>query len=106
MDLAVETYKLVRRFPSSENYRMTSQLTRSAVSVAANIAEGHARSTARDFANFLHISRGPLAETETYILLAIRLEYITAGEAATILELIDHVGRMTSSLRSKILPRA
>ena len=105
MDLAAETYALTRRFPSSENYRMTSQVTRSAVSVAANIAEGHARSTAKDFANFLHISRGSLAETETYVLLAIRLRYITDADAATILELVDHVGRMLSALRRRILPR-
>ena len=105
MDLATETYALTRRFPNSENYRMTSQITRSAVSVAANIAEGHARSTAKDFANFLHIARGSLAETETHILLAIRLGYITDAEAATVLELIDHVGRMLSALRRKIMPR-
>ena len=56
MDLAVLVYAAAARFPASENYGMKSQLTRSIVSVAANIAEGHARSTARDFANFLHIA--------------------------------------------------
>ena len=77
MDLAVLVYAATARFPMSENYRTTSQLTRSIVSVAANIAEGHARSTARDFANFLHISRGSLTESETYVLLAVRLGYLT-----------------------------
>lgn len=84
---------------------MTSQLTRSIVSVAANIAEGHARSTARDFANFLHISRGSLAESETYILLAVRLGYLTDEAAEPILALVEEVGRMLNALRRRIYPR-
>ena len=105
MDLAVQVYAVTARFPSSENYRMTSQLTRSIVSVAANIAEGHARSTARDFANFLHIARGSLAESETYVLLAVRLGYIDTKTSDPVLALVDEVGRMLNALRKRIYPR-
>ncbi len=105
MDLAVKVYAVTARFPAAENYRLTSQLTRSIVSVAANIAEGHARSTARDFANFLHIARGSLAESETYVLLAVRLGYVSEKTSEPVLGLIDEVGRMLSVLRRRILPR-
>ncbi len=70
MDLSIEVYKLSSQFPAVEAYRMTSQLTRSAVSIPANIAEGRARTTRKDSANFLAIAQGSLAETETYLLLA------------------------------------
>ncbi len=60
MDLAVEVYRLSKRFPKDETYRLTSRVTRAVASVPANIAEGHARSTARDYANFLAIAKGSL----------------------------------------------
>jgi len=105
MDLSVAVYGLTARFPPAENYRLTSQLTRAVVSVAANIAEGHARSTAKDFANFLAIARGSLAETQTFILLAVRLGYLTEAEVSTTLALVDEVGKMISALRRRIAPR-
>jgi four helix bundle protein len=105
MDLAEEVYALTRRFPAAENYGMTSQVRRSVVSVAANVAEGHARSTAKDFANFLSIARGSLAETETYLLLAMRLGYLSDADAQPALSLVDEVGRMLVVLRRRIAPR-
>jgi four helix bundle protein len=81
MDLAAEAYALTKCFPKAEAYGLTSQLTRAGASVAANIAEGHERSTSKDFAHFLSIAKGSLAETETYVLLAIRLGYVTEDDA-------------------------
>ncbi len=66
MDLAVEIYRLTARFPRSETYRLVAQITRAAASVPANIAEGHARATRRDFANFVAIAKGSLMEAETF----------------------------------------
>jgi four helix bundle protein len=105
MDLSVAVYGLTARFPSAENYRLTAQITRAVVSVPANIAEGHARSTAKDFANFLAIARGSLAETETFILLAVRLGYLAEADVAATLALLNEVGKMISTLRRRILPR-
>ena len=86
MDLAVDVYRLTASFPAAERYRLVDQLSRAAASVPANIAEGHARSTARDFAHFLSIARGSLMETQTYIMLAIRLGYLTDSDAAAALD--------------------
>lgn len=105
MDLAVEVYALTKRLPATENFRMIGQITRSVVSVPANIAEGRARSTRKDYANFLAIAQGSLAETETYILLSIRLGYLTDEQADKALSLIGEVGRMLTTLRQRLNPR-
>jgi four helix bundle protein len=102
MDLAVETYGLSSKFPASENYRLVSQVTRSAASVPANIAEGNARGTKRDYANFLSIARGSLMETETLLMLAIRLQYITQEQAQHALDLLTEISKMLTALRSRL----
>ena len=81
MDMAVLAYRLSAKFPASEIYRLVSQMTRSASSVAANIAEGHARGTRPDYSRFLAIAKGSLMETETYVMLSVRLGYATQLEA-------------------------
>jgi four helix bundle protein len=69
MDLAAECYRLARLMPAPEEFRMTSQLVRAAASVPANVAEGWMRSSRKDYARFVSIARGSLAEVETFLLL-------------------------------------
>ena len=102
MDLAVDVYKLSARFPSKETYRLVAQITRSAASVPANIAEGKGRATSRDFANFVAIAKGSLMETETYITLSMRLKYATQEEVQPILDLITEISKMLTALRSRL----
>ena len=59
---------------------MTSQLKRAAVSIPANISEGGARNTKKEFMHFLHISSGSLSELETLLTVAMELNYISNGE--------------------------
>ena len=75
--LAKETYALSDSFPAIERFGLTSQMRRSAVSVASNIAEGASRGTKREFIQFLNIARGSLAELETQITIAEELSLIS-----------------------------
>lgn len=103
MGLAVRVYALTEKFPRGENYRLTAQVTRAAASVPANIAEGHARGSRKDFANFLAIAKGSLMETETFLTLSIRLKYVTEEEATPALSLITEISKMLTALRSRLL---
>lgn len=76
MDLAVMIYALGPRMPKSEIYGMTSQMQRAASSVPANIAEGYQRGTRKDYARFIAIAQGSLAETETFLMLAMRIKHL------------------------------
>jgi four helix bundle protein len=103
MELAEEAYRLSKMLPKAEEYRLTSQLLRAAASVPANIAEGHARGTRRDYANFISIARGSVAETETFLLLAVRTELLTEQEAAKATQLTDELGKMLNVLRQRLI---
>ncbi len=74
--LVLMVYKETKRFPREELFGLTSQLRRSVVSVAANIIEGQARSSRKEFLQFLYVANGSLVETEYYIELAKDLHYI------------------------------
>jgi len=80
MDVTFDLYMLTRDFPKEELYGLTSQIRRSAVSVASNIAEGAARSSRKEFSQFLYIALGSVAELETQLLLASRLGYLNSDE--------------------------
>lgn len=105
MELAELSYRLAAKFPSSETYRLVSQFTRAAASVPANIAEGHARGSRKDYANFLAIAKGSLMETETFHVLALRLKYLTQEQARPALSVITEISKMLTSLRSRLLAR-
>lgn len=102
MDLVVLVYELSERFPARETYGMRAQATRAAVSVPANIAEGSARGTARDYSNFLAIAKGSLMETETYLLLAIKLGYVSESDSTKALDLVSQVSKMLTAIRAKL----
>ncbi len=76
MLLAKEVYFLTKGFPKEEIYGITSQIRRASVSVPSNIAEGAARSSDKEFIQFLYISLGSLSELETQLLLSRDLEFM------------------------------
>ena len=102
IDLAEQVYSLTSHFPRVEVYRLTSQLTRAVASVPGNIAEGHARATKKDFAYFLSVAKGSLMETETYLMLAIRLKYISQEQAMNSMALVTEVSKMLTALRQRL----
>jgi len=98
-------YDLAEHFPAREGFGLTGQITRAAVAVPANIAEGQARSTSRDFANFLAIARGSLMETDTLLTVAVRRGYVPEPEAGSTFSQITEVSKMLTSLRNRIATR-
>ena len=84
MDLVVECYEVAKRFPDREGYGLTSQLQRAAVSVPANVAEGHGRQHRTEFIQHLCIAYGSLAELGTHIQIAQRLKYLSTTDAGTL----------------------
>ena len=102
MSLVEETYRLVKLLPKEEQYALSAQMRRAAVSVPSNIAEGQARSSTREFANFLSISRGSLAELETQFMICVRLKYLTRSQIETALSLCGEVGRMLNALIGRL----
>jgi four helix bundle protein len=103
MDLAVEVYRVAEAFPKDETYRLTAQISRAVVSVPANIAEGAARDAVGDYARFLAIARGSLAEVETFLTLAVRFGYVDDDTVMPAMSLADEVGRMLTTLRRRLL---
>lgn len=87
MDLVVEIYNLTKKFPSEELFSLTNQIRRAVVSIPSNIAEGKGRNSKAEYLHFIAISQGSLAETETQILLAIRLKFITQAQAQSSIQL-------------------
>src|SRR3989338_7486480 len=79
--LVVEIYKLTDKFPRSEDFGLTSQMRRAAVSIPANIAEGFNRDQPKEFKRYLHIALGSSAELETFIEIAKELKYISSEQS-------------------------
>ena len=105
MGLVVESYRLAGTFPTDERYGLTSQFRRAAVSIPANIAEGHGRLHRGDYVHHLSIATGSLMELETCAELACRLQYVDADAVSSLRELMDHVGRMLTRLTRRLYDR-
>jgi four helix bundle protein len=106
MDLCVEAYRISSRFPPRERYRLVDQLTRAAVSVPANIAEGSGRGSTRDYARFLGIAKGSLMELQTFFDLSLRLNYVRPDGVAHAHSLVVEVSKMLTALRKSLEARA
>jgi len=102
MDAALEVYQLAPRLPREETYGMRSQLTRAAVSVPANIAEGWTRESPRDRAQFLAVAQGSLAESETLLTLCEEIGWFSTTDTVQLRSLQTEVGKMLSSMRRRL----
>lgn len=102
MDLVVVSYQLAKRLPANEEYGLASQIRRAAVSIPANIAEGHGRKRTGDYLHHLSIANGSLTELQTHFLITIRLGLLSESGIAPAMTLAQEVGRMLAGLVDKL----
>jgi len=95
ISLVEKIYKATKKLPKEEIYGLTSQIRRAAVSYPSNIAEGAARSSTKEFIQFLYIALGSLSEIETQIIIAAKLGYLSD---VRLLEEVESLRRMTLNL--------
>ena len=102
LDLVVRIYKATEVFPTHERYGLTSQIRRAAVSIPANIAEGAARRSSKEFAHFLSNAQGSASELETELLIAERLGYWGSRGYTEMRDELDSIGRMLVGLARNV----
>lgn len=98
MELVKRVYVFTGSLPKEEQFGLTSQMRRAAVSVPCNVAEGAARETAAEFARFLYIARGSLSELETLIRICLDLGVVDDATEADLRKSAEHVGRLVEGL--------
>ena len=96
--LCITIYRLTKHFPKEEQYGLTSQIRRSAVSVPSNIAEGYGRKTTQEYMQSLYIAYGSHCELETQIMLSKDLGYIKSDDSRELQQNIGDVERMLKAL--------
>lgn len=102
MELAQTCYLLSKLLPSHERFGLVSQITRSATSIPANIAEGYGRGGRPEFARFLGIANGSLKELETHLELCIRCQLLQPTAVAPALGLADRTGAVIRRLAQSL----
>ncbi|HET9406705.1 MAG TPA: four helix bundle protein [Candidatus Sulfotelmatobacter sp.] len=98
MDLVTNVYGLTDTFPKREVYSLTDQIRRAAVSIPSNIAEGQAHFSKAEFVHFLRHAMGSLAELETQLLIAERLQYAQRETIQPCVKQIVEVGKLLNGL--------
>jgi four helix bundle protein len=100
MQLVKVVYQMTSDFPTEERYGLVQQMRRAAVSIPSNIAEGAGRNGAKEFLNFIGISRSSLAELEIQLQLAVMLGF--AGPVHPAFELANSTGKLLTGLHKKL----
>ncbi len=105
IEFVVRIYKSTESFPREEKFGLTSQIRRAAVSVPANIAEGAARQSAKEFSYFLSNAQGSVSELATEILIAHRLGYVNQQTYQLDNDELTSIGRMILGLARSVKRR-
>ena len=103
MEITSHTYHITKSFPEFERYGLGSQMTRSAVSIPSNIAEGSSKSSARDFHRYLEHSMGSAFELETQLEIAKRENYIDEETYTTFHQRLMDLQKMIFGFKNKLI---
>lgn len=98
-------YGLTEQLPRTEQFGLVTQLRRASISVASNIAEGHARDSTKEYLRFLSMALGSVAEMETQLILCERLKLLPATSVSDALALAGDIGKMIRALRRSLNDR-
>jgi len=102
IELVTELYKLTRNFPDSEKFGLISQINRSGVSIASNIAEGWGRGSRNEYIHHLYIARGSIYELETQLLISSNLKIINDTEYRSTQQKVENIAMMLNKLISRL----
>jgi len=103
MNLVRAVYQVSQRLPGDERFGLVSQMRRAAISVPANIAEGHGRSSTADFLRFLDMAIGSCSELETQLLACEMLGYVKTQEIVPAIDLAQECQRVVKGLKTSLL---
>jgi four helix bundle protein len=105
IEISEDVYRLTAKFPKNEMYGISGQMQRSSVSIPANIAEGHAKGFSKDFLRHLSIAQGSLAELETLLVIAQKMQLGDIGIINSIIDKCTREAKMLRNLRKSIKRR-
>jgi four helix bundle protein len=105
IELVPKVYELVRELPQEERYELGSQIRRAVVSVPANVAEGQARRSKKEFLQHLAIAKGSLAELHTLLVVAERLGYLSPERLKQLEEELSQIRRPLLGLMTRLRSR-
>src|SRR5205085_5341236 len=98
VEFVVVLYRVTESFPKDERFGLTSQIRRAAVSVPANIAEGAARHSDKEYLHFVSIAQGSCSELETEILIAQKIGFINEEIYLNLRQELESIGRLIIGL--------
>lgn len=105
MRLVEDVYRLTKTFPKHETYGLSSQMQRAAVSIPANIAEGHARRHIKEYLHHLSVAQASRAELQTQLEIAVRLKYLSPEQLSSVLDRSVSLARQLHALRNALVSR-
>jgi four helix bundle protein len=104
-NLTLNLYRVTESFPRTEIFGLTSQIRRASSSINANLAEGSARGTDRDFLRFVRIALGSVSELEYHLVLARDLNFVSDEDFRRLEKQRMEVGAMLSGLATTVKAR-
>ncbi len=102
MDIVSKVYDIIPILPQEEKYGMKSQMTRSAISIPANVAEGSAKRSVKEYVRYAEIAQGSFFELETHILIVQRRRWVDDEVIADLLGMVRKEQMMLSKFVEKL----
>ena len=98
MNVAVEIFNTSEAFPRKEDYGLTSQIRRSALSISANIAEAFGRYHKKDKINFYYYARGSVTETQSHLIYCERVKYLKPNVTKKLDEKLEEINKSLNKI--------